>query len=165
MIGGESVIRLRNDTGFSLVELMIVVAIIAVLAAIAITKFDHFQLTSKTSEATAHLALIRTAQFSYKAENDVFMECGPSPPAPAGTDGSTHVWAETPNSSLENGFEKISFEPDGVVRYQYEVSIAKGRFVATAIADLDNDGVLCTFTLDNLALGYSKPVRDPVNEF
>ncbi len=158
-------IRLRNDTGFSLIELMIVVAIITILAAIAITKLQHFYLTSKMSEATRNLATVRTAQLAYKAENDVFMECGPSPPDPAGTDGRTYTWVETPNGSGENGFKEIGFEPDGVVRYQYEVSVAKDQFMATAIADLDDDGVPCTFTLDNKALGYSKPVRDPAGEF
>ena len=94
------------------------------------------------------------------------MECGPSPPAPAGTDGSLHLWLETSNSSGEDGFALIGFEPDGTVRYQYEVPTATDkRFVATAQADLDNNGVPCKLTLDNQAVGYSKPVRTPATEF
>ena len=158
--------KLQNDNGFSLVELMIVVAIIAILVSLAFPKFLTFSFRSKMSEATGNLAMIRTAQFSYKAENDVFMECGLSPPDPAGSDGRTYVWAEVPNGSGIMGFQEIGFEPDGVVRYQYEVTPATNkRFVATAEADLDSDGAKCTFTLDNQAVDYSKPVRNPPSEF
>lgn len=157
---------LREKNGFSLVELMIVVAIIAILVSLAFPKFLTFSFRSKMSEATGNLAMIRTAQFSYKAENDSFMECGLSPPDPAGSDGRTYAWVEAPNGSGAMGFEKIGFEPDGVVRYQYEVTPATSmRFVAIAEADLDSDGAKCTFTLDNQAVGYSKPVRNPPGEF
>ena len=38
---------LKNDKGFSLVELMIVVAIIGVLSALAVPKFQSFQAKAK----------------------------------------------------------------------------------------------------------------------
>ncbi|HPG26749.1 MAG TPA: prepilin-type N-terminal cleavage/methylation domain-containing protein, partial [Myxococcota bacterium] len=58
----------KSKKGFTLIELMIVVAIIGILAAIAIPNFLRFQLKSKSSEGKVNIAAIRTAEESYLAE-------------------------------------------------------------------------------------------------
>jgi len=63
---------LKGKKGFTLIELMIVVAIIGILAAIAIPNFLRFQAKSKQSEAKTNLGGIFTAQTSYMAENNNF---------------------------------------------------------------------------------------------
>jgi type IV pilus assembly protein PilA len=59
---------LRNKKGFTLIELMIVVAIIGILAAIAIPNFLKFQAKSKQSEAKTNLKGIYTAETGYFGE-------------------------------------------------------------------------------------------------
>ena len=57
--------KLRSKKGFTLIELMIVVAIIGILAAIAIPNFLRFQAKSKQSEAKTNLGGIFTAEIAY----------------------------------------------------------------------------------------------------
>jgi len=124
---------MRKHAGFTLVELMIVVAIVAILAAIAIPSYLRFQSKAKTAEATNNLGAIRTAEETYRAENDTYLVCTASP-ATGGTDAVADAWLDA------GGFTNIGFVPDGDVRYQYAVA-APGdlTYTATATGDLDDD--------------------------
>jgi type IV pilus assembly protein PilA len=63
-------LSLKLKKGFTLIELMIVVAIIGILAAIAIPNFVKFQARSKQAEARTNLKGIFTAEKSYFADKD-----------------------------------------------------------------------------------------------
>jgi type IV pilus assembly protein PilA len=66
-------VSIRNNKGFSLVELMVVVAIIGILAAIAIPNFARFSAKSKQSEAKADLASLYTAERAFNAEWQMYI--------------------------------------------------------------------------------------------
>jgi len=67
----------NNQRGFSLVELMVVVAIIGVLAAIAIPKFGVFQIKARQAEAKSNLSAIYTLEQAYQAEKDSYGNIAP----------------------------------------------------------------------------------------
>lgn len=58
----------KNQEGFSLLELMVVVAIIGVLAAIGVPQYSKSQAKARQSEAKASLANLFTAEQSFMAE-------------------------------------------------------------------------------------------------
>ena len=64
----KAVRTLKNQAGFSLVELMIVVAIIGILATVAIPNFTRFQAKARQSNAKALLSSYNTAQKAAYAE-------------------------------------------------------------------------------------------------
>ncbi len=60
--------KMKNQKGFSLVELMVVVAIIGILAAIAIPNYQKFQRRARQTEPKTMLASIYTAETTFIAE-------------------------------------------------------------------------------------------------
>ncbi len=64
---------LRKQEGFTLIELMIVVAIIGILAAIAIPNFLTYQLKSRQSEAKTNLQAIKTSEVAFQAEKGCYV--------------------------------------------------------------------------------------------
>jgi len=95
---------MKKAKGFTLIELMIVVAIIGILAAIAIPNFLRFQARAKQTEAKQNLGSIYTAYISYFSDISTY-------PSTA----SITVGAQTYNC-----LNITDWEPKGRLRYSYE---------------------------------------------
>jgi len=135
----------KRRGGFTLIELMIVVAIIGILAAIAIPNFLKFQLKAKSSEGKTNLAAIRTAEESYFSEFGSYVSANASPAEP----GLNVKVAFTNVDGANMGFDRVGWSPEGQVYFNYGVAAAGSGFTATAGADIDADGTPQTW-------GYKK---------
>jgi type IV pilus assembly protein PilA len=145
--------KLRNRKGFTLVELMIVVAIIGILAAIAIPNFLQFRLKAKTSEAKSNLGAIRSTEVAYFAEWNYWVAGQSATPVGNRAGRTTKVaWVTTTNFSI------LGFAPEGAVFYDYQLQPtgAANKYVVQstgmsieAIGDLDGDSVLSSFTVND----------------
>jgi type IV pilus assembly protein PilE len=78
---------MRSATGFTIIEVMITVAIIAILAAVAIPSYTDYVTRSKIQEATSSLLSMRTKLEQYFQDNRTFSGAcvaGTVAPLPAG---------------------------------------------------------------------------------
>lgn len=71
----ERKMNARNNAGFTLVELMVVVAIIGILATLAVPQYKKFQAKSRQSEARLSLGGAYTIEQSFAAENSSYTTC------------------------------------------------------------------------------------------
>ncbi|WP_447979513.1 type IV pilin protein [Candidatus Nitrospira bockiana] len=123
---------LRSNKGFTLIELMIVVAIIGILAAIAIPNFLQYQMKSRQSEAKTNLGAIRTSELSFSGERGCFIgiTAYPATAPAAGTKMVQQPWLAGPAAIVANNwcqaggtfvgtFSNIGFQASGSVYYQY----------------------------------------------
>jgi type II secretory pathway pseudopilin PulG len=131
---------------FTLVEMMIVVAIIIVLAAIAVPKFNEAQLKAKRSEVPLNLDGITVAMLAYDAAHDKYVFQGGW--VPNGTfNKKTRAWVTT------SAYQTIGFRPDGWVRGGY-YSPAFGTTGVDTVGecDVDDDGTI-TYFLARIDMG------------
>ena len=65
-------IMFKNQKGFSLIELMVVVSIIGILSSIAVPQFQKFKKKAQQAEAKTLLSGIYTAQKIFSVEHNTY---------------------------------------------------------------------------------------------
>ena len=110
-------------SGFSLVEVMIVVVIIGILATVAYPSLEKYLLTSRQTEAKTNLMAIYTAQKIYQASNRKYASD-----------------LDSLGVTLTKGEEAV---------YHYTLTSDGTTYIATAEGNLDNDETVDTWTIDH----------------
>ncbi len=89
----------RAQRGFTLVELMVVVAIVALLAAIVIPNYVHARAQAAVSQSEANLKEIATALELYYTDHETYPATGAVTPAIFGGAGNPYL-SSTPTNAL-----------------------------------------------------------------
>ena len=142
-----------KKSGFSLLEMIVVIAVIAFFALIALPNFMHIMAKAKRSEAYIHLRALYMLEKAYFAEHGSYTD------------------------KLQ-GPDSLSWKPEGQLYYTYGfangnsvpgllkasasdltgTSASKEGFTIGAAGDIDNDGTVDLLTIDQS--GNIKVVKD-----
>ena len=142
----------RTQRGFTLIELMIVVAIIGILAAVAIPAFMDYMKKGKTSEAELQLAKIKTnAKAAFNTDSAypaVTAALTPTTKCCTQNAGSKKKCAVSATDWSTASWQALDFQLDEAFYFQYSYTGTAGTaYTATAVGDLDCDNVNITYTL------------------
>ncbi len=152
--------KLNNKKGFTLIELMIVVAIIGILAAVAVPAFLNYITRSKTAEAPNLLKTLTESEVGYYSRPRYSAAGGQlntcyllTPSAPLGSvpTGVKTTWGGTNTGN----FNVLGFASASPVYFNYGVvnahATADAGFWTAAAAGADGAGSCLTATADTAA--------------
>ncbi len=134
--------RVRNEKGFTLIELMIVVLVVSILATISVVVYNNFLKQARTVEAKSFLSALARQQTAYYVENEEY----------------TGDLLKLGLPGL--GLPELGLPELGRLKYYkitIDVSPELQRYVATASGDIDFDTYLDVWTINqNEVLVHTK---------
>ena len=136
--------HMKNNGGFSLLELLIVVAIILIIATIAIPSLLRSRQSANETHAVANLKTVNTAEVQYLSN-------------------SQGRYGAIPDL-ITAGMIDARYGPGGSAGYDYDIQLALNAldYTATATAQGANAGRYDFFTRPDYVIRYSSdPTRAP----
>ncbi len=107
--------NIRSHQGFTLIELMIVIAVIGILTAIAVPTYKHYIATSCMGSAGANMLVLRNHLENYRLENDSYLT-------------GTHVAGQTTNTLIK----QLHWQPDDNGTFTYVISAGSTGSIITS---------------------------------
>jgi prepilin-type N-terminal cleavage/methylation domain-containing protein len=146
--------RAVRQEGFTLIEMMIVVAIIGILAGVAVPGFFSYQSKARRTEAFVNVTGLVRSQRGFQAERDAFYEVAVPMPdwdSYGGLGTNKMPW----DGASQTAFDELGWEPEGQVFYGYGINTGTAEacdaacgpaatsvcFTASAMGDVDGDGL------------------------
>ncbi len=148
--------------GFTLIELMIVVAIIGILAAVAIPAFMDYMKRSKKTEASLQLNKIgKNSKRAYMENSQYVALTAAATPTPVNAGSGccggagkspNHCAADSTAFTSKPAWQALDFEIDEDTLFYYTYAGTNTDYTAKAIGDLDCDGTEITYVLSGTAV-------------
>ncbi len=154
-----------GNQGYTLVELMIVVAIVGILASIAVPGYQNYTMRAKAVEAVNTLAAINAAQHAYIENSETETYCNASGTAASWNPNATPGGQPQPWDDTDAAWKQLGFRAPPVVLFSYQTVAGSSVqlptalgfttdrgypsgipwFISSAIADMDGDGIQVTY--------------------
>ena len=124
----------KNQSGFTLIELMIAVIIVGILAALAVPRFMAASTKSKQSEAQTILKQIYVNQRAYRQQS---------------LKNTYFVTSDVASKDNQRAFRSIWVEIMDGCQYTFTLTATADNFICTAEANIDGDGAVDTWVIDD----------------
>ena len=132
----------EKSAGFTLVELLTVVAIMGILATLAIMGVRKHLQDARSLESKAHIQAIRSAQEARRAETGVYLNVSTTAGVnwyPAAPDGQVRAWRSTSHVDATRWRVLGASRPEGV-RFGYLVNAGAPGAAMTTLQTAEQPG-------------------------